>query len=79
MRMNETLSDLEDAFHEATAAERSRRHELRHQSAQRARDRRQQHVERASRFRFAGLVLAILATTVIVTVLMFEALALLIG
>ena len=79
MRMNETLSDLEDAFHEATAAERSRRHALRRQSAERARNRRQQHVERAGRLRFAGLVLAILATTVVVTVLMFEALALLIG
>jgi anti-sigma-K factor RskA len=79
MRFNETLTDLEDAFHEATAAERYRRQQLRHQAAQRARSRRQEHVERASRFRFAGLVIAILATTVVVTVLMFEALALIIG
>ena len=79
MRMNDTLADLEDAFHEETAAERHRRQQLRRQSVQRARSRRQEQVERVSRFRFTGLVLAILATTVVVTVLMFEALALIIG
>ena len=79
MRMNDTLADLENAFHEEAAAERHRRQQLRRQSAERARDRRQEQVERVGRFRFAGLVLAILATTVVVTVLMFEALALIIG
>jgi anti-sigma-K factor RskA len=79
MHANETLAELEDAFHQVTAAERHRRQQLRYQAAQRARSRRQQQIERASRLRFAGLVLAILATTVVVTVLMFEALALIIG
>ena len=79
MHVRETLAELEDAFHEHTAAERHRRDQLRYQAAQRARDRRVQQVERASRLRFAGLVLAILVTTVVVTVLMFEALALIIG
>ena len=77
--VRESLAELEDAFHEATAAERHRRQQLRYQAAHRARTRRQERIERASRLRFAGLVLAILATTVIVTVLMFEALALIIG
>jgi hypothetical protein len=79
MRMNDTLADLESAFAEETAAERHRRQQLRRESAHRARTRRQEQVERVSRVRFAGLVLAILATTVVVTVLMFEALALIIG
>jgi anti-sigma-K factor RskA len=79
MPAHETLAELEDAFHEVTAAERHHRQQLRRQAAQRARSRRQEQVERASRLRFAGLVLAILATTVVVTVLMFEALALIIG
>jgi anti-sigma-K factor RskA len=79
MPANETLTELEDAFHEVTAAERHQRQQLRRQAAQRARSRRQEQVERAGRLRFAGLVLAILATTVVVTVLMFEALALIIG
>ena len=79
MRMNNTLADLETAFHEESDAERHRRQQLRRQSVERARSRRQEQVERVSRFRFAGLVLAILATTVVVTVLMFEVLALIIG
>ena len=79
MQSNDMLTDLETAFHEETAAERYRRQQLRRDSVQRARARRQQHVERVSRLRFAGLVIAILATTVVVTVLMFEALALIIG
>ncbi len=79
MRMDDTLADLENAFHEQTAAERHRRQQLRREAAQRARERRKEQVERVSRFRFAGLVLVILATTVVVTVLMFEALAFIIG
>ena len=79
MQVSETLAELEHAFHEHTAAERDRRQELRAQAAQRARARRVEQVERASRLRFTGLVIAILATTVVVTVLMFEALAFLIG
>ena len=79
MHARETLAELEDAFNEHTAAERYRRQELRAQAAQRARVRRVEQVERASRARFAGLVIAILATTIAVTVLMFEALAFLIG
>jgi hypothetical protein len=79
MHVQETLTELETAFHEHTAAERHHRQQLRAQAAQRARARRVQQVERASRLRFAGLVIAILATTIVVTVLMFEALALIIG
>ena len=79
MQVRETLAELEDAFHEHTAAERHRRQQLRAQAAERARARRVQQVERQSRLRFAGLVIAILATTIVVTVLMFEALALIIG
>jgi hypothetical protein len=79
MHARESLAELEHAFVEHTAAERHRRQELRAQAAERARARRVEQVERASRLRFAGLVIAILATTIVVTVLMFEALAFLIG
>jgi anti-sigma-K factor RskA len=54
-----------------------RREQLRHQAATRSRLRRVQRVHKAGTFRFVVLCLAIVATTVIVTVAMFQALAIL--
>jgi anti-sigma-K factor RskA len=79
MRMRQSLAEFEEAFHEEAVTERERRSLLRHQAAQRSRTRRHDRVERHGNLRFAGLVLAILATSVIVTLVMFESLALLIG
>ena len=79
MRMRQSLAQLEQAFKEEAFEERERRSTLRRQAVERSRNRRQERVEKAGNLRFAGLVLAILATSVIVTILMFETLALLIA
>ncbi|MDP8943394.1 MAG: hypothetical protein M3N16_04655 [Actinomycetota bacterium] len=79
MRMRQSLDQFEEAFHERADEERERRLELRRQAAERARARRAYRVEKNGTVRFAGLVLAILLTTVVVTIVMFETLSLLIG
>ena len=67
---------IEAAFHEETAEERDRHERLRREAIRRSRVRRQQRVARHSTARFIGLVLAIIGTTVLVTVVMFQMLAL---
>ena len=79
MRMRQSLAQFEQAFHAHSARDRARRERLRREATERSRERRRQRVEKHGTLRFFGLVLAILATTVIVTVAMFETLALLIG
>ncbi len=79
MRMRQSLAQFEAAFHEERAEDEARRQRLRSEAAVRSRARRVQKVERHGTLRFAGLTLAILATSVIVTLVMFETLALLIG
>lgn len=79
MRMRRSLAQFEAAFREETVDEKVRREQLRREAAVRSRTRRIEKVERHGRLRFVGLVLAILATSVLVTVVMFQTLALLIG
>jgi hypothetical protein len=79
MRMRRSLAQFEAAFHEETVEQSARRDRVRREAAVRSRARRVERVERHGRLRFLGLVLAILATSVIVTIVMFETLALLIG
>ena len=79
MRMRQSLAQLERAFHEESAEDRARRERLRLEATERSRARRKHRVERRGTVRFIGLVLSILATTVIVTVVMFQTLALLIA
>lgn len=79
MRMRQTLAQFEAAFREEAADERARRERLRRRAAARSRARRRQKVERHGTLRFVGLVVAIVATTALVTIAMFETLALLIG
>ena len=76
MRMQQSLAEFESAFHEETAEDRERRERLRRETARRSRVRRQERVVRHSTARFVGLVLAIVATSVLVTVVMFQMLAL---
>ena len=76
MRMRQSLAQFEAAFHEETAEERDRHERLRREAIRRSRVRRQQRVARHSTARFIGLVLAIIGTTVLVTVVMFQMLAL---
>ena len=79
MRMRQSLAQFEHEFHQTAAEEIQRRERLRREAAARARARRQHRVERSGTMRFVLLVAAILATTLIVTVVMFQTLALLIG
>ena len=79
MRMRQSLAQFEAAFREQTVEDRVRRDRLRAEAVQRSRTRRAERVEKHGTVRFFALVLAILVTTVVVTVVMFETLALLIG
>jgi len=79
MRMRQSLAQFEEEFHEQAAEEIERRELLRRQAVKRSRVRRAEKVEKHGKLRFIGLVLAILATSVLVTFVMFETLAMLIG
>ena len=77
--MRQSEAQWEEAFHEEYAEEQARRTRLRRQAATRSRQRSVRRVERHGTLRFIGLIVAILATSVIVTIVMFETLALLIS
>ncbi len=73
--MRQSISQFEAAFREEAAESVQRRERLRRQAVHRTRARRVERVHKAGTLRFVGLCLAILATTVIVTLVMFQALA----
>jgi len=75
MKMRQSLAQFEAAFHEQAAENRVIREEVRRTTAQRARVRRAERVQKHGTLRFFALVLAIVLTAVIVTVAMFETLA----
>lgn len=77
--MRQSEAQWEEAFHEEYAEEQARRARLRRQAATRSKQRSARRVERHGTLRFLGLIIAILATSVIVTIVMFETLALLIS
>ena len=78
VRVNQSLSDIEEAFREeAVEEERQRKDALRREAAQQSRMRRSNRVEKQGNMRFFSLVAALFLTAVIVTWVMFEALALL--
>jgi len=79
MKMRQSLSQFETAFREEAAESVERRERLRSQAVHRTRTRRVERVQKAGTMRFVGLCLAIMATTVIVTLAMFQALAWLAG
>ena len=79
MRMRQSLAQFEAAFHEEAHESVARRERLRRQAAQRSRERRYERVRKAGTMRFIGLSVAILGTSVLVTIAMFQALALLVG
>jgi membrane glycosyltransferase len=76
MRMRQSLAQFEAAFHHETAEDRLRRERLRREAAVRSRVRRRERVQRSGTIRYVVLVMAMLGTTVLVTVAMFRALAL---
>ena len=79
MRMRQSLAQFEADFREEAADSVVRREHLRHNAAARARARRVERVHKAGTARFAMLCLAILTTTVVVTLVMFQALAYIAG
>lgn len=79
MRMRQSLAEFEADFREEAAESVHRRERLRKRAVQRSRVRRAVRVEKQGTMRFIGLALAIIATSVIVTIVMFETLSLLVG
>ena len=77
LRMRQSLAQFEAAFHEETAEERDRRERLRREAAARSRQRRVERTTRNGNLRFVALVVAMIATAVIVTIAMFQTLSLL--
>jgi anti-sigma-K factor RskA len=75
MKMRQSLAQFEAAFHEQAAENRVIREEVRRTTAQRARVRRAERVQKHGTLRFFALVMAIVATAVIVTVVMFDTLS----
>jgi hypothetical protein len=74
--MRQSLAQFETAFLEETVEDRARRERLRHQAVARSRQRRRQRTARNGTLRFSLLLIAMLGTTVLVTLAMFRALAL---
>ncbi|HKH14395.1 MAG TPA: hypothetical protein VKA47_07035 [Solirubrobacterales bacterium] len=79
MKMHDSISQFELAFEQEAALERRRRHQLRQRAANRSRARRIQRTEQHGNTAFGVLVVALTATVVVVTVVMFETLAWLMG
>ena len=79
MRMRQSLQKFEEEFTHVARVEVTQGRNLRREAVRRSRERRQQKVKRKGTLRFLCLVLAILVTTVVVTVAMFETLAFLLG
>ena len=79
MRMNESTTQFELAFEQEAALERRRRHQLRQRAVNRSRARRIQRTEQHGKVAFSVLVVALTITVVVVTVVMFESLAWLMG
>jgi anti-sigma-K factor RskA len=79
MRMRQSLAQFEEAFREEAAESIVRREKLRKRSAQRSRVRRVARRRKQGKLRFALLALSIVATAAIVTIAMFETLAMLAG
>ncbi len=78
-KLGETVDDFEVRFAAEAEADRARREALHHQALQRAQRRRMDRTHAKGTFRFILLVLAIIATAVLVTVAMFQALLLVMG
>lgn len=78
-KLRETVDDFEARFHAEAEADRRRREALRAQAVQRSQRRRMERTNAKGTFRFTLLVLAIIATAVLVTIAMFQALLLVMG
>ena len=72
--MRQSLADLESAFYEEVEEDRERRERLRRTAVKRTRKRELDKVHKRGSMRFVLLVLTLVATAVLVTLAMFQAL-----
>ena len=79
MRMRQSLAQFERDFREAAVESVHRRENLRKVAAERSRKRRKERVQKQGKLRFTLLALTIVVTAVVVTIVMFETLALLVS
>jgi len=79
MRMRQSFAQFEQAFLEESQADRTQRERLRREAAARSRDRQLARTHKRGTLRFVALVLMLIATAVLVTVAMFQALYLVMG
>ena len=79
MRMRQSFAQFERAFTEDMQADRRRREQLRRDAALRSRQRQLERTHKHGTVRFVALVLTLIATAVLVTVAMFQALYLVMG
>ena len=79
MRMKQSIAQFEQEFLEEAEEMVARRERLRREAAQRSRVRRKERVQKQGKLRFALLGVSIVLTAVVVTIAMFETLALLAG
>jgi len=79
MRMRQSIAQLERAFVEEVALDRTRREKLSETAEKRTRRRAIHKTHQNGSLRFVALIFAIIATAVIVTITMFEVLFLVLG
>ena len=79
MRMRQSLAQLERDFEQEAVLERGRRDQLRRQANERTRVRRRAKIMKGQQLRFLLLMASIALTVVVVTVVMFQTLAWLMG
>jgi cytochrome c-type biogenesis protein CcmH/NrfG len=77
--MHQGLDEFEVAFEQEATAERRRRQQLRQRAADRSRARRIETTEKRGNVGFGVLLVALTLTVIVVTVVMFETLAWLMG
>jgi len=77
--MRQSLAEIEEAFEQEIELDRTRRERLNKTAMRRTRSRRVQRVHKKGSVRFILLALALIATAVVVTVAMFEALYIVMG
>ena len=79
MRMRQSLAEYEAEFRDSAVEELEARERKLQQAHVRTRVRRQEKVHKRGTMRFIGLVVAIILTAVVVTVVMFQTLAFVVG
>ncbi len=74
MRMQQSIAEIEQAFVEESAEDRERRERLYRRAEKRTRRRHAERTHKRGSLRFVLVLLTLVATAVLVTILMFQAL-----